>query len=200
MDYQNRYFEIEATATDFSIRRGGLDAAGVPEDDDRRRQLGKEFDEFEANASDELRPEDYEEIFGQSPPDPHRPAGLRIELDEDDQADESDRILHRFPVFVRHLLARQIALACFKDHLTIADLDGFTDDELATKAFCYLPLRVDSDASADRRRSYVRILGTALRHFQDDPAAVRASIEVVHMIANPRPRQTAPTPAGELDG
>ena len=108
------------------------------------------------------------------------PREPRIELDDDDQADDGRRLVHRFPVYVQHLLARQITLAQhFDPPLTIADLDRWTDDELAVFAVNYTP----STANTERQRSYLRILGVALRHFQHDPLGVHAATILVRMIA-----------------
>lgn len=108
-----------------------------------------------------------------------RPAGLRIELDEDDQA-EDVRTIRRFPVYIRCLLARQITVGQHHDPpLSIADLDRWTDGELADFAELYAP----STANTDRHRSYLRILAVALRHFSGDPAKIRAAVVVVVMVA-----------------
>lgn len=127
------------------------------------------------------------------------PSPLRIELDEDDQAEEGPanyqkkRIILRFPVYVRHLLGRGIhnrhgeifPFIVENDHL-----DRFTDDELAAFADDLadnLPKTLSTTpASNQRKRAYFRILAVALRHFQDDPAAVRAAIAVVGMVARGR--------------
>jgi len=124
---------------------------------------------------------------GEELPGSYRPGSMYDDgaLDDDGAEAEElpDRIHKRFPIYVQTLLVRNIAIACYLPDLTIADLDQWTDAELANKALSYLPRR-QYPTDADRRRnSYVRILATALRHFQDDPAKVTASILVVKMIA-----------------
>ena len=107
------------------------------------------------------------------------PREPRIGLDEDDQADDV-RIVHRFPIYIQHLLARQITLAQhFDPPLSIADLDRWTDDELAVFANNYTP----STHNSERERAYLRILAVALRHFQTDPVAVRGAVVLVGMIS-----------------
>lgn len=111
------------------------------------------------------------------PDEGFEPAILSIELAEP----EDDRRIHRrFPLYVQHLLALAIARATHNRGLI--ELDSYSDAELATFADSYAP----SNASTlhDRRtRSYLHVLAVALRHFQDDPAAVLASIELVHFVA-----------------
>lgn len=121
------------------------------------------------------------------------PREPRFELDDDDQAEEGPanyqkkRIVHRFPIYVQHLLARQITLAQHYDPpLTIADLDRWTDDELAVFANNYTP----STSNTERQRAYLRILAIALRHFQKDgPAVVDATI-LVRMVARQEKTRT----------
>jgi hypothetical protein len=111
---------------------------------------------------------------------------LRIELDEDDQADDV-RIVHRFPVYVQHLLARRISIPRLLTGLglfPIDELDDWTDAELADFAD---QINLIGNATP-RQIAFGRILAVTLRHFGDDPVAVRGAIVLVGMIANPRPR------------
>lgn len=122
--------------------------------------------------------------------EPIEPREPRIELDEENQAEEADRIHKRFPIYIQHLLARRISiprLATGLEHLTIDEIEDWEDDELAEFADEF-HLITPSRPLTTRTIAYGRVLAVALRHFQDDPAAVRASIELVRMIANPRPR------------
>ncbi len=126
------------------------------------------------------------------------PREPRIELDDnlrlgdvifaDDQADDGRRLVHRFPVYVQHLLARRIERYHSNLGVTIDDLDDWTDDELADFADRFAALDRDGSDTSKRKIAYLRILAVALRHFGNDPAAVRGSIVLVGMIAKPRPR------------
>ena len=94
---------------------------------------------------------------------------------------EDDRRIHRrFPLYVQHHLAHAIARATHNRGLI--ELDSYSDAELATFADSYAPSNV-STLHDRRTRSYLHVLAVALRHFQDDPAAVLASIELVHFVA-----------------
>ena len=73
MAYRHQYSRIETIATNFGKLYLELEQESAPADDPRRIEYGKAFDEFEKRSSDILTPEDYQEIFGQSPPDPHPP-------------------------------------------------------------------------------------------------------------------------------
>ena len=98
----------------------------------------------------------------------------------DPTADPGTRIHSRFPIYVQHVLADQIKKAQHFDELSIANLDRWTDRELAIFADCYAPA-VDQSM---RKRDYMLVLAGALRHGKDSPELVRAAVELVHRIAD----------------
>ena len=195
----------------YSYWRMDADAAGAdpdhaPEDELTRAELLERLDghvidpamavaDLEANAGVWTRLTSfafYRAVY-ESPTDDDQ-ADDSADDQADDQADDAGwikpRIVRQFPIYLQYLLARGIhnrngEIFPFVDEY--GHLNQFNDDELASFALdlaSALPSSlVTTPESTSRKRAYLRILGTALRHFQDNPPAVAASVLLVKMIA-----------------
>jgi hypothetical protein len=144
---------------------------------------------MEKYAFDQLnRDRDEDEILGAV-------AGVRIELDDDQEDAEAIHPIERFPIYVRYLIGRGIHdrdAETFPYVLGDSDLTQFEPptlayhiDELADS----MPPAIThgrGPATTGRRRSYLRLAAIALRHFHDDPGTFELCVDVIHAVAKQR--------------